>query len=160
MALVTVPPQSPSGASVPTTGFPALPRHPLLRPLRSSRAYEECVAGNEDPTTGIALNAYRTSLHQLLDSERWAHHRTMQSLKAEIGHRKQLERQLSYVRAECQGLANGLAYSAQNLMHCDAERIEMIRQVSGLREEVVGWQIAYNQALQEVWEDRLLHGLR
>lgn len=77
----------------------------------------------------------------------------MQTLKAEIGHREQLERQLSYVKAECQRLANGLAYSAQDLMHCDAERIEMIRQVTSLREEVVGWQTAYNQALQEVWQD-------
>ena len=150
MALIPASSQPLRDVTTPIAVHPTLPRHPLLRPLRSSRVYDESGNGDDDMATSTALDSYRTSLYQLLDSERWAHHRTMQALKAEIGHREQLERQISYVKAECQRLANGLACSAQNLMHCDSECIEMIRQVSVLRDEVASWQAAYSQAILEV----------
>ena len=111
-----------------------LPSHPLLQPLRSSRALLE--ADDDGTSPSSALTTYRTSLHELLDSERWAHYRTMQTLKGEIGRREQLERQLTYMRTEYQGLANSLARSAHNLMQCDAERIDLIRQVTSLRGEL------------------------
>jgi len=59
-----------------------------------------------------ALADYRTSLHQLLDSERWEHHRTMQALKVEVSRRQQLEQHSKHVKTEYQGLSNGLAYTA------------------------------------------------
>lgn len=105
---------------------------------------------DESTTPSNALTNYRTSLHELLDSERWAHHRTMQTLRAEAGHREQLERQLTYMRNEYQGLSNSLARSAHNLMMCDAERINLIGQVTSLRGELENWQRAYNQAMEEV----------
>jgi hypothetical protein len=60
-----------------------LPAHPLLHSLRSSRTCQDNTENEADFVPEL-LSDYRNSLAQLLNSERWAHHRTMQTLRTEI----------------------------------------------------------------------------
>lgn len=134
-------------ARTPSTESMAMPVHPLLRPLPSSRLPDETYHESGSPN---GKDEYRNNLHQLLNSERWAHHRTMHSLRQECARRAQLEQQIGNIRSECQGMANGWAVSARNLMMCESERLELIRQLNIVRSELESCQAALHESIEKV----------
>lgn len=121
----------------------ALPLHPLLRPLRSSRQYSQ-------PTDGVQSPDEPSDTQQLLNSERWAHHRTLFTLRNELARRDQLEQQIASIRQESQAVALEWSAATKNLLQCDSERLELLREVQSLRGELESWQIAYQDIVETV----------
>ena len=125
--------------SASTAERPALPLHPLLQPMRSSRPYAEpteCADSPEEPSQHL-------STQQLLNAERWAHHRTLIALRNEIARRDQLDQQIALLKQECQALGSEWSAATKTFVQCDAERLDLVREVQSLRSELEAWQFAY-----------------
>lgn len=120
-----------------------LPLHPLLRPLRSSRPYPQ-------PADGVQSPDEPSDTQRLLNSERWAHHRTLFTLRNELARRDQLEQQIASIRQESQVVALEWSAATKNLLQCDSERLELLREVQSLRGELESWQIAYQEIIETV----------
>lgn len=129
-----------------TAERPALPLHPLLQPMRSSRSYAERTEHAESPDEPDQ----RRNIHQLLNSERWAHHRTLVTLRNETARRDQLDQQILFMKQECQALASEWSAATNNFVQCDAERLELVREVQSLRSELDTWKIAYEELVGAV----------
>lgn len=127
--------------SASTAERPALPLHPLLRPMRSSRSCAEPTEPAESPDEPDQ----RRSIHQLLNSERWAHHRTLVTLRNETARRDQLDQQISLMKQECQALTSEWSAATKNFVQCDAERLDLVREVQSLKSELETWQLAYQE---------------
>ncbi|KAM0715417.1 hypothetical protein Q7P37_008915 [Cladosporium fusiforme] len=124
--------------SASTAERPALPLHPLLQPIRSSRSYAEPAEHAESPDEPDQ----RRSIHQLLNSERWAHHRTLVTLRNETARRDQLDQQILFLKQECQALASEWSAATNDFVQCDTERLELVREVQSLRSELETWKLA------------------
>ena len=83
--------------SASTAERPALPLHPLLQPMRSSRSQAEPV----DNIDSAEEPDEHHSTQQLLNAERWAHHRTLIAFRNEIARRDQLDQQIAVLKQEC-----------------------------------------------------------
>lgn len=127
--------------SASTAERPALPLHPLLQPMRSSRSYVEQTEQAESPDEPDQ----RRSTHQLLNSERWAHHRTLVTLRNETARRDQLDQQILFLKQECQALASEWSAATSNFVQCDTERLELVREVQSLRSELETWKLAHQE---------------
>jgi hypothetical protein len=117
----------------------ALPLHPLLQPMRSSRSYAEPTEHVDSPEESDP----HLSIQQLLNAERWAHHRTLITLRNETARRDQLDQQILSLRRECQALASEWSAATKNFVQCDAERLDLVREVQSLKSELEAWQLAY-----------------
>lgn len=117
---------------------PVLPLHPLLRPLRSSRPYAGQSDGQQSPDE-------ERDTQQLLNAERWAHHRTLFTLRNELARRDQLEQQIAQLRHEYQAMASEWSGTANSLAQCDTERLHLAYEVQALRGELESWQFAYQE---------------
>jgi hypothetical protein len=107
--------------------------------MRSSRPYAEpteCADSPEEPSQHL-------STQQLLNAERWAHHRTLIALRNEIARRDQLDQQIALLKQECQAMGNEWSAATKNFVQCDAERLDLVREVQSLRSELEAWQFAY-----------------
>lgn len=117
----------------------ALPLHPMLQPMRSSRSYAEPTEHGDSPEEP----EQRYSLQQLLNAERWAHHRTLITLRNETARRDQLDQQIFLMKQECQALSSEWSAATKNFVQCDAERLDLVRELQSLRSELETWQLAY-----------------
>ena len=117
----------------------ALPLHPLLQPMRSNRPYAEPTERADSPEEP----SQHLSTQQLLNAERWAHHRTLIALRNEIARRDQLDQQIALLKQECQAMGNEWSAATKNFVQCDAERLDLVREVQSLRSELEAWQFAY-----------------
>jgi hypothetical protein len=94
--------------------------------MRSSRSYTERV---EDVDSPEEFDQH-LSIQQLLNAERWAHHRTLITLRNETARRDQLDQQI---------------LATKNFVQCDGERLDLVREVQSLRSELEAWQFAYQE---------------
>lgn len=132
--------------SASTAERPALPLHPLLQPIRSSRSCAESPEHADSPEG----SDQRHNIQQLLNSERWAHHRTLVTLRNETARRDQLDQQILFMKQECQALASEWSAATKNFVQCDAERLDLVREVQVLKSELDAWQFAYQNVMGEV----------
>ncbi|KAM0719001.1 hypothetical protein Q7P37_004906 [Cladosporium fusiforme] len=109
--------------------------------MRSSRPYAEPTEHAESPDEPDQ----RRSTHQLLNSERWAHHRTLVTLRNETARRDQLDQQILFLKQECQALASEWSAATNNFVQCDTERLELVREVQSLRSELETWKLAHQE---------------
>lgn len=120
----------------------ALPLHPLLQPMRSSRS---CAEPTEHADSPEEFDQHHSNIQRLLNAERWAHHRTLITLRNEIARRDQLDQQIALVKQECQALSNEWSAATKNFTQCDTERLDLVREVQSLRSELEAWQLAYQE---------------
>jgi chromosome segregation ATPase len=80
-----------------------------------------------------------------LNAERWAHHRTLITLRNETARRDQLDQQILSLKQECQALASEWSAATKNFVQCDGERLDLVREVQSLRSELEAWQFAYQE---------------
>jgi hypothetical protein len=109
--------------------------------MRSSRSYTERV---EDVDSPEEFDQH-LSIQQLLNAERWAHHRTLITLRNETARRDQLDQQILSLKQECQALASEWSAATKNFVQCDGERLDLVREVQSLRSELEAWQFAYQE---------------
>lgn len=65
------------------------------------------------------------------------------ALRNEIARRDQLDQQIALLKQECQAMGNEWSAATKNFVQCDAERLDLVREVQSLRSELEAWQFAY-----------------
>ncbi len=137
------------------TGTSAVPVHPHLHPIRSSR-----VASSDTPSKGVfnsTLTEYRINLYKTLDSERWGHQGTVNRLKTEQSRRESAEKdietlkqQLRAQELDCESLRHRVKSSDQIILERDTERFSLYQEVIRLHAELHNLQAANESLLLTV----------
>ena len=92
----------------------------------------------------------RSSLYRLLDSERWAHVKTVNQLKTEVLRRENAERELEYLKKGCEQLQLSLQSSSKTILNLNEERFNLYQEVVRLRAELLKCQADQRNSFLDV----------
>jgi len=136
----------PAQATLPTMDTPAPPKppvlsgprgmpvHPHLHAMKHSRDATDCDTQEpdiQDPDTQDPfLSSSRHSLHTILNSERWSHHKTLKKMRVE---RDRLILDIESLKRECHAWTAAWHVANSELLRCQSLRLEQaekLREVS------------------------------
>ncbi|KYG41994.1 hypothetical protein M433DRAFT_137602 [Acidomyces richmondensis BFW] len=117
------------------------PIHPHIDSFRASRSLSP-----QDDSNDTVIVQYQSNLHELLNSERWKHGRTIHNLHNETRRREQVEKELEEAKRQCRTLSKSLKSCVDDLNCYETGRFGLCQEIKNLREEIESLRAA-NQSL-------------
>ena len=114
--------------------------HAHFHPLPNSQTYFQ------NPSTDN-LSCHRGELLNILNSERWGHHRMVHYLHEEVESTKQ---EVEHLRNDCDSWAVAWTTCNNKLLHCEADRLNILQENVALRAAIQNLQSTQQILLQEV----------